>query len=150
MILILFFCPQGFSTPHTRLIGHTRQHGQPSLARFRFRHTRTTHVRQEQKQRRKRVSQNHGSAVHRASQRTAPAIAARCIGQRSALRLTHVPPSMPAATSSTKKPALLHHTHENTPEMHLLHLPTPTKTRLTRQTRGRDSTNQKKSYTFAP
>ena len=55
-------------------------------------------------------------------------IAARCIGQRSALRLTHVPPSMPAATSSTKKLALLRHTHENTPEMHLLHLPTPTKT----------------------
>ena len=71
MILILFFCPQGFSTPHTRLIGHTRQHGQPSLARFCFRRTRTTHIRQEQKQRRKRVSQNHGSAVHRASQRTA-------------------------------------------------------------------------------
>ena len=118
MILILFFCPQGFSTPHTRLIGHTQQHGQPSLARFCFRRTRTTHIRQEQKQRRKRVSQNHGSAVHRASQRTAPAIAARCIGQRSALRLTHVPPSMPAATSSTKKLALLHHTHENTPEMH--------------------------------
>ena len=123
-----FFCPQGFSTPHTRLIGHTRQHGQPPLARFCFRRTRTTHIRQEQKQRRKRVSQNHGSAVHRASQRTAPAIAARCIGQRSALRLTHVPPSMPAATSSTKKLALLRHTHENTPEMHLLHLPTPTKT----------------------
>ena len=123
-----FFCPQGFSTPHTRLVGHTQQHGQPSLARFCFRCTRTTHIRQEQKQRRKRVSQNHGSAVHRASQRTAPAIAARCIGQRSALRLTHVPSSMPAATSSTKKPALLHHTHENTPEMHLLHLPTPTKT----------------------
>ena len=55
-------------------------------------------------------------------------MAARCIGLRSALRLTHVPPSMPAATSSTKKLALLHHTHENTPEMHLLHLPTPTKT----------------------
>ena len=66
--------------------------------------------------------------MHRTTQRTAPAIAARCIGQRSALRLTHVPPSMPAATSSTKKPALLHHTHENTPEMHLLHQPTPTKT----------------------
>ena len=55
-------------------------------------------------------------------------MAARCIGLRSALRLTHVLPGMPAATSSTKKLALLRHTHENTPEMHLLHLPTPTKT----------------------
>ncbi|MEE1240207.1 MAG: hypothetical protein U0K56_00505, partial [Bacteroidaceae bacterium] len=39
-----FFCPQGFSTPHTRLVGHTRQHGQPSLARFRFRRTRATSI----------------------------------------------------------------------------------------------------------
>ena len=145
-----FFCPQGFSTPHTQLIGHTQQHGLSSLARFCIRRTRTTHIRQWQKQRRERVSQNHGSAVHRASQRTAPAIAAHCIGQRSALRLTHVLPGMPAATSSTKKPALLPHTHENTPELHLLHLPTPTKTPLKTSIQPAYTQKEHSQATFNP